>query len=100
MPVSGLVVTLSSEKDARNNAISAIRQEPRIEVGVIHSHRMAVVLDTQSEHEDKELWAWLNGLAGVDFVDVALVGFEDDVATEHLADDGHVRAIENSASNQ
>ena len=78
MPVSGLVVSLSDQHDLREATIDTIRQESRIEVGVIQSQRMAVVVDTPTREEDKEIWNWLNALPGVTFVDVALVGFEDD----------------------
>ena len=82
MPVSGLVVSLSDRDDARENAIAAIRQESRIEIGAIHSRRMAVVMDTDSSDEDKELWNWLSTLPGVVFVDVVMVGFEDEVGRQ------------------
>ena len=78
MPVSGLVVSLANEPNLRETAIDAIRQESQIEIGVINSLRMAVVVDTPSSEEDKEIWTWLNALPGVTFVDVAMVGFEDD----------------------
>ena len=77
MPVSGLVVSLKSDPQLRNEAIDAIRAEPRIEIGAIKQRRMAVVLDTASVDEDKQLWCWLGSLPGVVFVDVALVGYED-----------------------
>lgn len=76
MPVSGLVVSLTDDPQLREDAISSIREESRIEVGVIESGRMAIVLDTASSDEDKQLWHWLSSLPGVVFVDVAMVGFE------------------------
>ncbi len=78
MPVSGLVVSLSDQHALREATIDTILQESRIGVGVIQSQRMAVVVDTPTREEDKEIWNWLNALPGVTFVDVALVGFEDD----------------------
>lgn len=77
MPVSGLVVSLTDEPHLREAAIASIRQETRIEVGIIRSGRMAIVLDTVSTDEDKQLWHWLSSLPGVVFVDVAMVGFEE-----------------------
>ena len=85
MPVSGLVVSLSNDDESRSQAIAAINQEPRNEVGVIEANRMAVVIDSPSAAEDKELWAWLNGLAGVVFVDLVMVGFEEDAASREPA---------------
>lgn len=76
MPISGLVLTLSKNSADRERAIQAIQQEPRVEIGPTVSNRMAVVLDTQSTDEDKQLWNWLSDLSGVVFIDVVLVGFE------------------------
>lgn len=76
MPVSGLVVSLAEEPELRQLAIDAIGRESRIEIGSIHSNRMAIVIDTASSDEDKQLWNWLMDLPGVVFVDVALVAFE------------------------
>lgn len=78
MPVSGLVVSLVSDPQLRKEAIASIRSEPRIEIGVIEGRRMAIVLDTESTDADKQLWCWLSSLPGVVFVDVALVGFDED----------------------
>jgi hypothetical protein len=43
---------------------------------VIEANRLAIVLDTASEEEDRQAWDWLGSLAGVSFVEVAFVGFE------------------------
>ena len=82
MPISGLVVTLSDSDTERADAIDAMRREPRIELGISEleqtvASRIPIVVDTQSNEGDKQVWQWLNDLPGVVFVDVALVGFED-----------------------
>lgn len=85
MPVSGLVVTLSEDDGFQQETIDAIVAEPRLEIGYIRGQRMAVVMDTRSADEDKELWSWLTALPAVLFVDVTLIGFEgddNDAATE------------------
>lgn len=76
MPVSGLVVSLSSQPSLREAAVAALRGESCIELGPMEAGKMAIVVDTSSSEEDKRLWDWLNSLPGVVFVDVALVGFE------------------------
>ncbi len=78
MPVSGLVVSLSDEPRRRAEALGAIDREARIAVGVCEANRLAIVLDTASSEEDKQLWEWLGSLPGVSFVEVAFVGFEQD----------------------
>jgi nitrate reductase NapAB chaperone NapD len=81
MPVSGLVVSFSDQPDLREKAMDAIRDDSRIEIGVTKSQRMAIVIDTPSSDEDKQLWGWLNSLPGVVFVDVVMVGFEESTAS-------------------
>jgi hypothetical protein len=76
MPISGLVVSLVSDRQLRDEALELIRMEPRIEVGAMHANRMAIVLDTPTIDEDKRLWCWLSSLPGVVFVDLAMVAFD------------------------
>ena len=76
MPVSGLVVALSSALHLQEEVLTAIAQEPRIEVGVREATLLAIVVDTRSSEEDRQLWQWLQSLPGVEFVEVAMVGFE------------------------
>lgn len=81
MPVSGLVVSFTDQPDLAAKAVDAIRDEPRIEIGVTDSRRMAIVIDTATSDDDKQLWNWLQGLPGVAFVDLVMVGFEDSTAS-------------------
>ena len=76
MPVSGLVVSLSDEPNPRVAALVVIGREPRITVGVSAGNRLAIVLDTDSSEQDKQLWDWLDSLPGVSFLEVAFVGFD------------------------
>lgn len=77
MPVSGLVVSLADDPALREQTIATIGRESRIEIGSLEFQRMAIVIDTVSTDEDKQLWHWLTSLPGVVFVDVVMVGFED-----------------------
>lgn len=76
MPVSGLVVSLRDEPQLRAEALAAIRREARITIGAFKANRLAIVLDTASSDEDRQLWDWLGSLSGVSFVEIAFVGFE------------------------
>lgn len=76
MPVSGLVLCLSDDPRPRAAAIDVIGREARITVGVMEANRLAIVVDTASTEEDKQIWEWLGSLPGVSFVEVAFVGFE------------------------
>ena len=81
MPVSGLVLSLSDGPQPRAEALSAIRRETRITMGVLDANRLAIVLDTASREEVRQLWDWLGSLSGVSLVEVAFVGFEQPEAT-------------------
>ena len=76
MPISGLVVSLCDEAKRRSEALDVIRRESRITMGDLEANRLAIVLDTESREEDKQVWDWLNALPAVTFVEVAFVGFE------------------------
>ena len=76
MPVSGLVITLTHDTLQREAAIGAIRSDRRIEIGTIGSSKMAIVVDTPSSDDDKQLWEWLQAIDGVLQVEVAMIGFE------------------------
>lgn len=86
MPISGLVVTLNEDSRSRTETLDEIGREPRITLGVLAANRLAIVLDTKSSEEDRQLWDWLGGLSGVSFLDVTFVGFEP--ATESLPVEG------------
>ena len=88
MPVSGLVVSLSQESEARAAAIEALGRETQLTLGELEANRLAVVLDTPSSQEDRRVWDWLNTLPGVSLVEVAFVGFEtpEDLRSDQVID--------------
>ena len=77
MPISGLVVTLAPDHKIREHALEAIAADPRVEMGEQLSHRLAIIVETSSSAEDRLFWHWLNELSGVEFVEVAFVGFDE-----------------------
>ena len=81
MPVSGLVVFLVDEQQLRADTLAAIDREARITMGAEEGNRLAIVLDTASNDEDRQLRDWLGSLPGVLFVEVAFVGFERQAST-------------------
>jgi hypothetical protein len=76
MPVSGLVVSLRDDPKSRAQALAAISQQTQITMGEVEQNRVAIVVDTTSTQEDKRLWDWLGSLPGVSLLEVAFVGFE------------------------
>lgn len=82
MPVSGLVLTLRDDSQERDEALARLAEEPRITMGVLQANRLAFVIETESDDEDRQIWSWVNSLPGVTLVDVVFVGFEQESAEE------------------
>jgi len=77
MPISSLAISLSRDAALADDAARSMEQHPRIEVGRRVGSRLPVVVDTPDREEDKAVWAWINQLPGVAFVDVVFVHFDD-----------------------
>ncbi len=76
MPISGLVVSLRDDPLLRTETLAAIGQQSQITMGVLEQNQLAIVVDTTSSQEDKQIWEWLGSLSGVSLLEVAFVGFE------------------------
>lgn len=72
MAISGLVVTLSDDTAAAE-ALSALTLDPRLTLGERFGRRVAVVAETASAHDDRELFDELRGMPGITQVDVTFV---------------------------
>ncbi|MGZ3419807.1 MAG: hypothetical protein ACXWUG_18415 [Polyangiales bacterium] len=80
MTVSGLVVTLADDDDARARALAALACDPRVTCGEPQGLRLPVVTETTSLNEAEELFDALKVLQGVSFVDVVSIDFEAEVS--------------------
>ncbi|TWU46912.1 chaperone NapD [Rubripirellula reticaptiva] len=78
MPISGLVVTCDTSNGPIVDAVSILAAHPSVDVGEVSTHRIAIVVDTESKQQDQEIWQWIQGLPGVIDVNVAFVGFDDE----------------------
>jgi hypothetical protein len=79
MPVSGLVVTLRSER--QEMALDAIRSHAAFSPGRLSGQWLPVAMEARDDADSRNLHDWLLSLPGVAFVDVVAVNF-DDTATE------------------
>jgi hypothetical protein len=79
MPVSGLVVTLCSER--QETALDAIRSHAAFSPGRLCGQWLPVAMEARDDAESRSLHDWLQSLPGVSFVDVVAVNF-DDTTTE------------------
>jgi nitrate reductase NapAB chaperone NapD len=78
MLISGLVITLSQQAQAAEQAVEAIAGHSRISLdGPATGSRLAAVLDTPDRQTDLTVWEWLWDLPGVVHVDVVFIHFED-----------------------
>lgn len=75
MPVSSLVLHLSAEPHLRLSVEQALAARPEFFVGPAARRLLPVALQTHDEQENKACWRWVNGLPGVDFVEVLSVVF-------------------------
>lgn len=83
MAISGLVVTLS-EDPAGAAALAVLKSEPRLTLGERFGRRIAVVAETPSARDDRELFDELRGTLGITQVDVTFVHLDTEpAASEH-----------------
>jgi hypothetical protein len=87
MAISGLVVTLSD--DAADAAVLAVlRSDPRLTLGERFGRRVAVVAETPSARDDRELFDELRATQGVTQVDVTYVHLDTEPAASELSHQG------------
>jgi len=78
MPISGLLITLSENATAAQQAVAAIAKHPSLEVGQCFGRWLPTCLDVCSDREGRAIHQWLESLEGVCFIDVVFVGFDDE----------------------
>ncbi len=86
MAISGLVVTLSGDCAKSGAAREAMEQHALLSLGEAHELKLPVVAETASKEDDLAVWNWLNGLDGVEFVDVVYVHMEEGEGSGHEHD--------------
>ncbi len=74
--ISSVVAHLQPESDA---AVTAISQNPDIEMGARSGNRLPLVLETEDSSAAKALFHWINELPGVSHLDVTYVYFDSSV---------------------
>jgi hypothetical protein len=84
MPISGLVVTLSDDKNEQARAIEVLSADTRLTIGERQKNRLPVVAETKGVKEGSRLVRQeLLDIEGVRFVDVVTVNFEDVTGVEN-----------------
>jgi hypothetical protein len=77
MPISGLVLTLSSDTDRRNAALGKLDAEPNLTVGELDGVFLPVVVEAESAGACIEVCERLFAVPGVEMVSVAHVDFAE-----------------------
>ncbi|MCA8953469.1 MAG: hypothetical protein KDE27_28410 [Planctomycetes bacterium] len=78
MPVSGLVVTLSTDEAAARDAVAWLSSDERFDVGATaadHARRLPLTLETADEAANRACWDELQAHPGIEFADVVCVFF-------------------------
>jgi hypothetical protein len=81
MPVSGLVLTLSSDAERTSAAISELRSHPSIVIGDLAGPKLPIVVDTPTSEDDRAVWEWLHSLPGIRFVELVCADVSADTTT-------------------
>ena len=81
MPVSGIVLTLTEERESREGVLRRLRADARVDVGPADGCRVAIVLVTDSLAAGRDLCEQLVALPGIDQLEVAYVAAEDEPAS-------------------
>lgn len=87
MAISGLVVTLA-EDPAGAAALTVLKSEPRLTLGERFGRRVAVVAETPSARDDRELFDELRAMPGITQVDVTYVHLDTEPAVSELSQQG------------
>ncbi len=88
MPISGLAITLCDECVQARLTIAELAAHPSIEIGEQLGNKIAIVTETASSADDQKLLNWINALAGVSFVDITFIAFDDN--TQGVAVESHI----------
>ncbi|QDS98795.1 hypothetical protein [Adhaeretor mobilis] len=75
--ISGLVAHLTAEAGLAQATVSAIAEQPNLEVGVQQELRLPLVLETTTSVESQAVTDWLHELPGITHVDVAFVHLDE-----------------------
>lgn len=77
MPISGLVLTLVAAPELRCRALAALSTDPRITLGEQRGDRLALVTETTTLGESRDLAESLIEIDGVALLEVVTVDFSD-----------------------
>lgn len=80
MPVNGLMLTLTAGDRSVAGVLDAIRKRPEVELGELQDRWLPLVVEARDQRGSRDVHAWLEGLPGVETVDVILVGLDHETS--------------------
>ena len=78
MPISGLVITLSSDAQLADRAVSALGERNEFNLGERNARWLPVAMDARTDAESRDLHDWISAQPGIEYVDVVYVNFDED----------------------
>jgi hypothetical protein len=78
MAISGLILTLSNDKELRDGALAKLAEEPDLRVGTPTGAYLPAVLEARDVRGCEAFCERLLGVTGVEFVNVVSVDFSED----------------------
>jgi hypothetical protein len=79
MPITGLLLTLSQEPRLQREALGHLQTRPELQIGTAIDRWVPVALAAEDDAHCRELHDWILSSAGVEYVDVVCVNFEEEV---------------------
>ena len=79
MPISGLLLTLSSDPDRASEALEHLQRRPGIELGDARGRWLPIATETSDSRSAREVHHWLESLPGIAQVEVIYVSFDEPV---------------------
>ena len=77
MPVSGLMLSFSSDVASHGDVLRRIQRRAEIVIGPARGEKLAVVVDTDSREQDRDIWQWLQDLPGITGVHLAFASWDE-----------------------
>lgn len=77
VPISGLVVTFRSSVTEHVETVELLRDIPEIVIGDSVGSKLAIVVDSETQRRDQEIWNTVQHLPGVIDLAVAMVVFDE-----------------------
>ncbi len=101
MAISALVLTLSEVESLAREALRCLAEDPRLTLGEGAAGRVAAVLETPSEEDDRSAFGWMKGIRGVVRIEIAAVFYEATMRPEQRrgrADRAQARVVAEGGS--